>query len=418
MQSSSNDFKGKVSVNSILLTNGKGDKVVDLSKSYAEINIFEDIFSPFMTGNILLLDSLNLVQELPIVGEELIEIDFSTIGDTEDTFRRQFQIQSLENRKIEGEQSESFVLQFISTGYYDAISTVISKSYQNEKLDSIVQKVVGEVTQMASLGVNVDDTFDTQNFIIPRLNAIRAIELLRKRTLNTNQVSDFVFFETREQFEFRSLSKLFEQDFTKPLYYLPNTGISFKNYPKDLGISSEFDFVVKSEQIKTQIDNGQNIVDGMYGNRLISFDPIKKLYTETDHNLSSNRDSFGRLDRGNFFTNDFASQFGERPSTKTMLHVTGSNDNVEKWLPSKAVQRRLINNIRVEVTLDGILSFTAGETTYYARRNANPLVKNVDSAFDKFMEGKYLVSAVKHSITPESFLTDLELLRDSFKEQP
>lgn len=413
-----NNYRGKVSVNAILLTNKQGDKVIDLSKSYAEFNIYEDIFSPFISGNILLVDSLNLMQELPILGEELIEIDFSTIGDDEDRFSKQFIIHNITDRSIDGEQTESFVLHFISPSYFDAISTVTSQSFTDEKLDKVVEKLVGKSSEMSLIGVETHQTLDTQSIIIPQLNVIRGIELVKKRSLNTSRVNDFLFYETRESFHFKSLSDLMTEDFTKPLYYLPNTGISFKNYPKDLGISSVQDFVVDREKVMQQINNGKNIVKGMYANRLIAFDPVRKKYEEVDHSLSDDRNKFGRLDTGNFYSNDFASEFSSRPKSKINLHVTGTDDNVEDWLPTRSVQKALIENIRIQVTINGILSFTSGETTYYARRNANPASNNVEYAFDKYLEGKYLISAVKHNITPDTFKTDIELIRDSYMEQP
>mgnify|MGYP006186270135 FL=1 len=50
----------------------------DLSKIIAEINIFEDIFSNALTGSIIITDTNNLVDNMPIIGQEYISLKITT----------------------------------------------------------------------------------------------------------------------------------------------------------------------------------------------------------------------------------------------------------------------------------------------------------------------------------------------------
>ena len=51
---------------------------IDLRASYVEFNIYEDISSPTLAGNITILDGIGLMESVPIIGEEILEIEAKT----------------------------------------------------------------------------------------------------------------------------------------------------------------------------------------------------------------------------------------------------------------------------------------------------------------------------------------------------
>ena len=52
----------------------------DISGIIVEINIFESIFSNALTGSIILTDTNNLTDNMPIIGQEYISMKISTPG--------------------------------------------------------------------------------------------------------------------------------------------------------------------------------------------------------------------------------------------------------------------------------------------------------------------------------------------------
>ena len=46
----------------------------DIAAQVLAVTLYEDIFSPFMTGSLTLRESYDLVNLFPFVGEEMIEI--------------------------------------------------------------------------------------------------------------------------------------------------------------------------------------------------------------------------------------------------------------------------------------------------------------------------------------------------------
>ena len=57
--------------------------VTDISGIIVEVNLFEDMFKPTLTGSILISDTNNLVDNMPIIGQEYISLKIITPGLTE-----------------------------------------------------------------------------------------------------------------------------------------------------------------------------------------------------------------------------------------------------------------------------------------------------------------------------------------------
>jgi hypothetical protein len=53
-------------------------KLLDVSALVADLTIYEDIFSNTMSGYIVMVDALDLINTLPLVGEELLYVELET----------------------------------------------------------------------------------------------------------------------------------------------------------------------------------------------------------------------------------------------------------------------------------------------------------------------------------------------------
>ena len=59
------------------------DNPIDLQKdasAWQEINFYEDLYSPIVSGDITIQDGVGLIESTPIVGEEILEISMATAG--------------------------------------------------------------------------------------------------------------------------------------------------------------------------------------------------------------------------------------------------------------------------------------------------------------------------------------------------
>ena len=69
---------GRITLNEILLKSVSVDRSVDITDMVDSFNLFEDIFTNTLTGNMNLGDTANLIANFPIVGHEEVHITMGT----------------------------------------------------------------------------------------------------------------------------------------------------------------------------------------------------------------------------------------------------------------------------------------------------------------------------------------------------
>jgi len=89
---------GQVNIEQLKLVSSNNE-VVDLTEFLVELNIYEDIFSSHLYGDVLLTDSRNLIDDLNIHGEEFINVKLRTPSfDDKDTIEKTFRVFKISNR--------------------------------------------------------------------------------------------------------------------------------------------------------------------------------------------------------------------------------------------------------------------------------------------------------------------------------
>ena len=69
------------SVNSDISEDDNAANFIDLTTSnWNELNFYEDIYSPVLSGDITITDTTGIVESFPIIGEEVLEVTFSNVG--------------------------------------------------------------------------------------------------------------------------------------------------------------------------------------------------------------------------------------------------------------------------------------------------------------------------------------------------
>ena len=89
---------GSVDIQTMALVSSAG-KYINLTDYMAEINIYEDMFSPFMYGNMTIVDSRNLLKEVPIVGDEYLVVKIKTPS-TNSFISKTFRVFSVSDREV------------------------------------------------------------------------------------------------------------------------------------------------------------------------------------------------------------------------------------------------------------------------------------------------------------------------------
>jgi hypothetical protein len=409
-------FAGDVSIDQCIIYTNSGLKQ-DITPQVIAITIYEDIFSPFMTGSLTVRESFDLVNLFPFIGEEMLNIEVSTPTlDTKKNIKGSFYIYKMTDRVLLGDKQVAYVLHFISPEAIVDLNKKISRGYEGES-----HKIVGSTVSSPLNGLqSTKEVFAEQStkvlkFVSNYWSPTRLIQYCTENAVSGSGAANYVFFENRYGFYFVSLDSLNKnglyQAFTKDAYIrdsLPN-GKDIKNIPEDYR---------RVEQIVIPVayDYMDRIRSGMYASKLVSFDITKKQYKIKNYKLSGGSN---KLNPADIFTSPISN------ASSLLINFPRSTANFTDFLDVsnyKTVQKRissmqLAESNKVEITVAGRCDYTAGQKVSLTLNKIQSVDSEDDanSLIDRMFSGFYLIGAVNHYITRHRHECHMELIKDSLQ---
>lgn len=127
-------FAGDINVERVTITSLISDKTFNVANQLLTIQIFEDMFSPFITGSLIFQESLDFASNFPFIGEEVIDLKVFTptldkANPKGGVIEGRFYIYKMADREEISERSTVYQLHFISIEAIADINTKISKGY-------------------------------------------------------------------------------------------------------------------------------------------------------------------------------------------------------------------------------------------------------------------------------------------------
>lgn len=422
---------GDVKITNAVIINS-GGAGVNISRIIVQVNIFEDIMSPFVSGRIIISDAISLSEILPFKGEELIYITFETPGFDDEYYKRSgvYILYKMEQRVNAALKNNVYEISFMSLDAGRDMNTKISKTFRGQ-----VSKTVDKILQDKSfLATNkeclVEETGNqyahTSNFWTPQKNLMHLAENASNKAGNPS----FLFFEQTDGFVFASLDKLYSYDAI-------TTFVRDRQVRSDAPGAANENRNVMIEYTKIldmSVGNLYNYIErarsGMYGSTLYYFDvETKKLYQSTKDGYRDFAGGRLRLNpylpvpEGEISTGKGREQSGPfTPASSMMFEINQrSNYNGSPVAPIELNQRRatilgqsLFNKISIQVF--GRFDYTVGKVVDVIIYSDKTTYKNdeTEDALDKVLSGRYLITAINHEITPLSHMCHIELAKDSY----
>ena len=106
---------------------------INLSNAFQEINIYDSMFMPCIRGEVLIQDSVGILSRLLLDGSEFIQIAISKSDEDGDTlFDRTFKVYKVSNRKNVNQNSEIYLLHFISEEMIYSMQQKIRQSFTGQ----------------------------------------------------------------------------------------------------------------------------------------------------------------------------------------------------------------------------------------------------------------------------------------------
>lgn len=411
-------FAGDVSIDKVRVVTSSGF-YQDITAQVINIEYFENIISPFISGCITVRESLDLVNLFPFAGEEFVDIEVSTPTIKESTIKGRYYIHKLSERELIGDRNVVYRLHFISVEAIIDMNKKISKVYTGNIGDIVKQLLTDKVNGLQTTkSIIVDPTIRDAKFIANFWSPTQCINHLLDYAVNKNNTPNFVFFENRDGFYFISLESLYtngvKQEFVYDKYTRDNLnskGASTKNISEDykrildLGIPVGFSYI---DRIKS----------GSLSSKLISWDVTRKKYNVKLYNL------FDRFDK-QVHLNKFplASNRAIFKSNSAIINLPRQTDNFAGFGDTsnyKILQERnslmvLSSQSSIRIVVPGRTDYTAGQKVSVKLDKVEPVSKKDVDTEDKMFSGNYIISAINHYISREMHECHMELIKDSLK---
>jgi hypothetical protein len=423
-----------------------------------ELNIYENIFHPYMDANITLTEAFNLPYKLPICGEETIEIKYRLAGqDSVDSIIKPpiFHVHDLKGRFLKTPQSQQFTLDLVSEQYMSNTHSRVSKAYTDGT--STADEIVGDIwSNYLDDGHGVLDVENSNpiDCVIPNWTPFETFNWLCDRACPEDEpnVRNYLYYETMDSSHFRSLNSLAKQEPTITFTKIPRV-----KDPGNVEALSEGIVHVSSLKYGSQFQKVKNINEGMHASKLITHDIVKKKILQYDYNpytdwatnahvgnypMVSNsetevqagwtrRTSFAppfdpdmAVESGNLLSDFTDSRINYYPKHDNMyaINTNSTYDNkVEDWKQRRASQMIQYDGVRMMVKCAGLSFIRVGmvatlvvpspETTSHGK---------IDVAFDKYLTGRYLITAIRHILGYEqgeaTYSMLVELRKDGLEE--
>lgn len=182
---------------------GFGGNFFDIRTSVSELNIFESLDKPYLTGTVVILDDKALFDRISFQGTERFRIKMASVDNDLDTvFERTFIMTGIERSVKSNDNGKSSVYVFTLLDEHAFLSELkkISKSF-NGSIDSILTKLLATEMNMdidlsylfVGNGKKVEPVQTNIKGIIPNLHPIEAVRWLVKRATTTTGSPFFAY---------------------------------------------------------------------------------------------------------------------------------------------------------------------------------------------------------------------------------
>ena len=464
------DFAGDYNLNGIILQNhagtggNLGEGGVNIQSLVQELNIYEGINQAAVYGTLVVVDSINLIGNLPIQGTERLFFKLSTPGtskaehiiDASEETGFPFYVYKVSNKTQPSQGTLVYTIHFASREFMRNIRTKVSQAYEG-KLSDIVSQIVGDKQGLDSRKtLYYEETKNQDKIVIPNLSPFKAISLVAKRSLpKYGEGAGYYFYETTKGLYFQSWENMcahharIEKRPLQQFYYQPRNITDDKiDEEKEL---QDLKSVESYKFINTFHDTAAAQALGTYGHRVIMHNLYAKDFKQTDYHyhdqfnqtvhadyehenglsqvapaIRDNPVDFDvRQDGTGKGVSDYAESMVSLHPTTQFLHNedTGSFgtdvlDDARLEGVRNAQRMQVEAGTTIQMTVKGQTYLQPGHVIDFAIRPVETEGMTADKkTYDPQYSGRYVITKIRHRVTKQDYKMILEVKKDSVREE-
>jgi hypothetical protein len=402
---------GKGIISEAYIYNTISGKKVPMINYLLNIDIYEDIYTPYVYCDIALVDYQSFANQFPLSGEEYFVFAFQSFGGKISKY--QFMLYNKENvAATDTNASTVYVLRgvtlerafdagiTVSTAYTGTHSSIASQIF-----DRYVAKFTGGMPLQFEPSRSVD------HYIPPQISPLKAIEEMRSRAVSVSEArSPFLFFRNSNGFYFMSMNGLFNVSAGEPSAQITHRYTSSSpgaEFDEENLNRTNADII--SFEINTMYNTLEKIDNGGYNAHSYSFDLTTKWFGARQFfNMTEASGKFQLGGRGVHNRDSFMRTFDNtrcvayyHPTDIAREFMGTTKDMYPEYMAEMNAYANMVSEYNVNYTIYGDSNVTAGQVMKILIPNSRDTDADDGSAHAPSMlySGSFLLDSVRHSIT-------------------
>jgi hypothetical protein len=425
----------------LILESNDQKRTVDIRTGTVSIDYYEDIFSPSITMKIQVGNTGDSIQAkdnegnatgsfqsiyngLPLRGGERVSLKIAGNSATNPgldfaTNQKDYLYVSSITNVISESQREFFELNLVSREAITNETVRVPKKFPtSQSISDSVRSIIKEYLKTDKI-FTIDKTQNRYGFIGNLRKPFTVLVWLASKGVPESSTQDstagYVFFQTQDGFNFRSLDKLISQPSKATYIY---SDVNQTGYEKD----NDFNI------LQYTTNRNQNLIEklrlGTYSSYRIVYDPLHFTFKESTfklENYAGKSANLGQTLELPKITNDSNKKLGDLP-TRVLSQVLdigtvdadiskASNADPSKYQSQAIMRYNVLFTQTLSMTVPSNTNLRAGDiiTCKFPKISREDGVK-----YDDEQSGLYMIKELCHHFDTEGSYTSMTLLRDTF----
>ena len=421
-------------------------KTIDLKLGVVSFNYYEDLFSPCLTAQLLVVSAggatqtvveegktaeniENVYSGLPIRGGERVKIKIKPNTEKNvalefDTPEKYFYVSNVSKQFSDGSK-EIFTLDLVSREAITNETSRVVKRYPKEsKISDHVKTIIQDRLASTIEDEDIDETVNKYGFIGNLKKPFHVLVWLASKSKPKKGLPGYFFYQTKDGFKFKSIDSLIEDGNESEKITYRET-----NFKPSSVLSDVADFTILQYNVVQNNDLLTKLALGQFSSHIMEFDPLLGTFTTQEQgkftldNITSESINLGETPEVPKLLNDDTTQnLGTLPSRLiTMVTdrgvldfepVTDKNSEPSLWQRQAYMRYQLLFTQVLNMVVPLNTNLSVGNIIFVEFLQSNMEAKERD----RQQSGSYMIKELCHHFDPNQSITSMTLIRDTFGE--
>lgn len=410
---------GSIKISQCRILKQATNTATDILSIVDSVIIYEDLFSPFITGKLQIRDTLDFLNQSGLYGPDLLKLRIEPPElDKKFWIDDIFVIYKIADRIAVGERMQTYSIYFASVELMRDVNSPISKKFEGSCVDIITK--IATTYLNTDKKINSDETGNRLTYISNFWNPSKNFSYIADHAYDAKLDSTFLFYENRDGFNFKTVSSLMDSS-NKAIMKFGSSNYSgviggsdtanSGNVTRDM--SQEYSNIL-GFRVDLTYDFIKDYLDGALLSKLYSNDPITK---KIRWGTYSSIDKPSILNNNHLYPDSIINALN--PIIGNINRSYGVFEKAEYSNYAHIQKRtgiiRSLQSSKVEIDVYGQTIYTVGRKIHLNMSQMRQIIKSDtgDELVDKLYSGNYIITAISHQFMRDGYRCTMELSKES-----